>query len=91
LGASAKLTNEQRGSYWSTTASSSFRYETGYGDHEEAEGVKICGMTVVNCLYVPLQFVYRLGSIVTAAPIVYTVVLFESKLFRGGSAGQKLW
>jgi hypothetical protein len=48
-------------------------------------------MTVVNCLYVPLQFVYRLVSIVTATPIVYTAVFFESKLFRGGSAGQKLW
>jgi hypothetical protein len=73
------------------TASSSFRYEKGYGDHEEAEGDKICGMTLVNCLYVPLQFVYRLVRIVAVAPIVYTAVFFESKLFRGGSAGQKLW
>jgi hypothetical protein len=40
------------------SVASSFRYEKGYGDHEEADGVKIGGMTVVNCLYVPLQFVY---------------------------------
>jgi hypothetical protein len=90
LGASANL-NEWTTWTILTTASSSFRYEKGYGDHEEVEGDKICGMTVVNCLYVPLQFAYRLVSIVTAAPIVYTAVFFESKLFRGGSAGQKLW
>jgi hypothetical protein len=56
-----------------TTASSSFRYENGY---EEAEGIPICGMTVVICLYDRLQFVCRLVSIVVAAPIVYTAVLF---------------
>jgi hypothetical protein len=37
---------------------------------KKAEGVKICGMTVVNCLYISMQFVYRLVSIVSAAPIV---------------------
>ena len=59
-----------------TTASSSFRYEKNYGDHEDAEGIKICGMTVVICLYARLQCVYRLVEIVVAAPIVYTAVLF---------------
>jgi hypothetical protein len=64
-----------------TTASSSFRYEKGYGDHEEAEGIPICGMTVVIGLYDRLQFVYRLVSIVVAAPIVYTAVLFRRQTF----------
>jgi hypothetical protein len=58
-----------------TTAFSSFKYEKGYGDHEEAEGIPIHGMTVVICLYDGLQFVFRLVSIVVVAPIVYTAVL----------------
>jgi hypothetical protein len=64
--------------------SSSFRYEKGFGDHEEADGVKICGMTAVNCWYVPLQFVYRLVSIAAAAPNVYTAVLFGKQTSSRG-------
>jgi hypothetical protein len=50
--------------------------EKSHGNHEEAQGIKICGMTVVNCLYDLLQSVYRLVSTIFAAPIVHTAVLF---------------
>jgi hypothetical protein len=56
-------------------------YEKGYGDHEEAEGIPIYGMTVVICLYDELQFVYIGSSALLLLYPLYIRVYFLRQTF----------